>query len=98
MQIERKALYNLLRMNWLQQPDLDVEPWQVDDYRGKSDEELLQQLAMLKLPLSLDSFAAYAENCDTPEDLVDLLLDEEESDDLLHDRVYLIIFELWRRH
>ena len=33
MQIERRALYNLMRMNWQIDPSLPAEPWQVEDYR-----------------------------------------------------------------
>ena len=44
MHIDRKALYNLLRLNWLRDPSLDVEPWQVEDYRHLELETLYERL------------------------------------------------------
>ena len=34
MDAERRALYNSLRMHWLLDPNMAVEPWQVEDYRS----------------------------------------------------------------
>jgi len=96
MQIKRKALYNLLRMNWLQDSTVEVEPWQVEDYRSLSEEELFDRLESLDLKLDRQTFVAYAADYDTPEELADDLVSEEE-DPRHQDRVFLCIFELWRR-
>lgn len=96
MQIQSRALYNLLRMNWLEDATLKVEPWQVEDYRALREAELFSRLKSLDIVLSKESFLAYAENCETPEDLVDCLWLKEE-DALGMDKVYLLVFELWRR-
>ena len=96
MQLERKALYNLLRMNWLRDQELDVEPWQVRDYREESLDDLLTELQELGVGLDQVSFLAFSEKSENPEELTDSLT-EEEWDVKRQDKVYLIIFELWRR-
>lgn len=96
MQIERRALYNSLRLNWLQDPAIPVEPWQVEDYRSFSIEKLFEQLKQKKIHLNKASFIALAENADTPEDLTDDLLADSELDAAAQDYIYLHIFELWR--
>lgn len=96
MQIERKALYNLLRMKWLRNSELKVEDWQVQDYRQLSNEQLFERLADLDIQLEPQSFKAYALKCESPEELTDLLVSED--DDAPHqDQVFLLVFELWRR-
>lgn len=98
MQIQRKALYNLLRMNWLLDHTIDVEDWQVADYRKMPLEMLLERLEEEDVQLNSHSFCLYAENFDTPENMSDALLaDEEVEDEEYEDRVYLLVFELWRR-
>ena len=96
MDVERKALYNLLRMNWLKNPSLDVEPWQVEDYAKFPKEELFRRLSKLHVNLNEVYFLAYADKADTPEDLTDMLVDVEASV-AVHDQVYLLLFELWSR-
>lgn len=95
--IERRALYNLLRMNWLNDPDMEVEPWQVEDYRALSLEVLFDRLRQKGFHLERTSFLSYADECDTPEALTDSFSEGEISDAQEQDQIYLIIFELWRR-
>lgn len=97
MQIERRALYNSLRLNWLQDPALPVEQWQVLDYRALSLEELFEGLKKEGVQLNKASFLALAENADTPEMLTDDLLADSDLDMPAQDRIYLHIFELWRK-
>lgn len=98
MQIQRRALYNLLRQNWILDPQLEAEEWQVEDYRSLSMEALFQRLAALGFKLDRNSLLAYADECDSPEDLTDhLLADNESIDAHAEDKAYLLIFELWRR-
>ncbi len=96
MKFQDKALYNLLRMNWLEDPRLEVKPWQVEDYRKFTTEELFTKLQALGLNLSQKNFSAYAENCDSPEDLAECLWIRDEDMEG-YDKSYLLIFELWRR-
>lgn len=84
-----KALYNLLKMD--RDPSLQVEAWKVADYRSLPVEDLFQ-LANLDEGRLL----AVAEECSTPEELTGffVLADAEPEEE---DRLYLVLFELWRR-
>ncbi|WP_143298931.1 MULTISPECIES: hypothetical protein [unclassified Candidatus Protochlamydia] len=95
--IERRALYNLLRMNWLNNPQMKVDHWQVDDYRIFSTETLFERLKKLNINLDKSSFIAYADECESPEDLTEQLVGDRELKAQNEDQVYLLIFELWRR-
>lgn len=97
MQIKRRALYNLLRMNWLMTPSLKVKPWQVEDYRALTTENLLSRLADHNIVLDKPRFQLFAENVDSPEDFTDELLDSTDLDNENQDLVFLLVFELWRR-
>jgi len=94
--MEKRALYNLLRVNWQEDPSLGVEPWQVEDYRNASIEELFERLKLCNIFLDKKSFLLYVNNCQDPEDLTDCLA-EDLSDTFAQDQVYLLIFELWRK-
>lgn len=95
-ELEKRALYNLLRMNWSPESKGEVEPWQVEEYRNWPLERLFSSLNHLGISISRENFCHYSDECDTPEELVDLLIDEELSPQE-EDRIYLLIFELWRR-
>lgn len=95
--MERRALYNSLRMNWLMDPKLPVEPWQVEDYRSIALEELFRRLHGFGLMLDRISFTALAESVDSPEEFTDSLVADQELDNQTQDKIYLLIFELWRR-
>ncbi len=98
MQIQRRVLYNSLRQNWLLDPELDVAEWQVEDYRALESEELFSRLADQDIHLDREALLAYADECESPEDLADhLLLDRDELDAGSQDQIYLAVFELWRR-
>lgn len=94
MDFDCKSHYNNLRMRWLEDSSLEVEPWQVTDYRVLTLEEIFGQLHYLNIHLDRQSFVAYAKSAETPEDLVDLILEEDHYQE---DRIYLLLFELWRR-
>lgn len=96
MELSGRALYNLLRGNWLEDPLLKVMDWQIEDYRALPDKILWSRLAKLGLPLDRQSFLAYAQECDGPEELVEFLWTQEE-DPQEQDQVFLLVFELWRR-
>ncbi len=95
MQTRGRALYNLIRMNWQENPTTPVKPWQVEDYRAVPTEDLFQRLAAFNIPLNETHFKAYVEGSDSPEDLAETLFLEEGEDRF--EQVYLLIFELWRR-
>lgn len=96
--MERRALYNSLRINWQMDPTLKVEPWQVEDYRLKSIGQLFQELNSLGIGLDQHHFLAFCDEMETPEDLADMLASEgDEGDHERADQIYLLVFELWRR-
>jgi hypothetical protein len=95
--IERRALYNLLRMNWLNDPRLAVEPWQVEDYRILPFSILFDRLKLLDIHLDRTGFIAYADESDSPEDLTEQLIGDRELKAETEDQIYLLVFELWRR-
>lgn len=97
MELGRHALFNLLRMNWLIDKSIPVEPWQVEDYRKISNEDLLQRCRNLGLYLDRQSFLAYADHSDSPEDLTDILIGDTSVDPHTLDKIFLLLFELWRR-
>jgi hypothetical protein len=95
--IERRALYNLLRMNWLNEPTLSVESWQVEDYRSLPLSALFERLKQFNIQLDRISTIAYADECDSPEELTDHLIGDRHLQTTQEDQIYLLIFELWRR-
>lgn len=97
MEVNRRALYNSLRMNWVLEPTTEVEVWQVEDYRSMPMDSLFERLEDLNIRLDKTSFLALAEEMSTPEELAETLLAEFSVDKQLYDQVYLLGFELWRR-
>lgn len=95
--VERKALYNLLRMHWLNDPEISVEPWQIEDYREQPLNVLFTRLQNYSIFLDPTSFKAYAEQCDSPEDFSDYLIADRKLNPGAQDQIFLLIFELWRR-
>lgn len=95
MHYKGRSLYNLLQMNWKKNPQLDVEGWQVEDYRALSLEELFSRLEAFQIFLDQDHFVLYAEESDSPEDLTDVLY--LEKDFAAHEKIFLCLFEIWRR-
>ncbi|NGX45101.1 MAG: hypothetical protein K940chlam2_00243 [Chlamydiae bacterium] len=96
MQTKGRALFNLLRMNWVEDSQLSVEPWQVENYRTLPLEKLFEMAGELNISLDKDRFVHYATSCESPEELTEALwLGGEDPSE--HDRIYLIVFELWRR-
>jgi hypothetical protein len=96
MELKGKALFNLLRMSWLEDCNCEIKEWQVEDLRDLGIEELFSRLKELGLILDEKGFYLYAENCNDPEELTDCVWFEEEDLEG-HDKAYLILFELWRR-
>lgn len=97
MHLERHALYNLVRMNWLNNPQLNVEPWQVEDYRALPLTALFERLKKFDIDLDRARFVAYADECDSPEELTEQIVGDQVLEAKIEDQIYLAIFELWRR-
>ncbi len=95
--MDRRAQYNLYRMTFQEDPGIDVDPWMILDYRRESLNFLFDQLVSFDIHLDRTSFVAYAEACDSPEQLTEELLAHLDSEEELEDYVYLLVFELWRR-
>jgi len=91
-----KAFYNLIKLKWEHDPDVRAEPWQIEDLRTISDEDLFKRFAGFEIPLNHETLMLYAEKCDSPEELVDCLLLDPKDEKLLG-QVYLLSFEAWRR-
>lgn len=91
MEFQGRAFYNLLQINYLEDPSIDVERWQIEDYRTFETAHLFAGLADLGISLNDESFISHANECATPEELFEVLTDAPD------DRPYLLIFELWRR-
>ncbi len=102
MKVASKALYNSLRISAWQDPDISVEAWQIEDWRALAQEELFKRLGDYGLVWDRATFISYANEYDSPEELVEDLIEQEE-DELeeggvqKQDCLYLLIFELWRR-
>lgn len=96
MELRGRALFNLLRANWQENPSLDVQDWQVADLRAVSTSELFKRLEKIGIAFDSASFRAYAEECDGPEELTELLVDDSVPI-AVRDNTYLLVFELWRR-
>src|SRR3989344_2905687 len=92
MQLKGRAFYNFLRLGKLDDPSIEAEAWQTEDYRPLPEEELYTRLKKMHIVLNEESYLSYAGNCDSPEDLAECLGHDEEND-----KAYLLLFELWRR-
>lgn len=97
MDISPKALYNSLRMSFLQNPTFAPDRWKVEDYRQISQEDLFLRLQAFDLTLDRHTFLAFADEYDSPEELFDHLVSDKEELGEEQDALYLLIFELWRR-
>jgi hypothetical protein len=93
----RKVLYNLLRMNWLQDPATPCEPWQVEDYREVPEAKLFDRFSKFGFSWDRHSFLAAIEEFDDPEQMADALCEGIIEDPIQQDKVFLLVFELWRR-
>jgi hypothetical protein len=95
MEVRGRALYNLLSLT--ASKDQEVHPWQVECYRSLEDSALLKKIAELNLSIDLPTFLKFSSKCDSPESLLEMILSKE-SRQTEAERVYLVLFELWRRH
>ncbi|MBU6383196.1 MAG: hypothetical protein KGR16_02630 [Verrucomicrobia bacterium] len=94
--LQTRAIYNLFRLNAAEGAAVQSEPWALEDLRGVDLEELFSRLRQKEVQLDRHSFCQFSDQCDTPEEMTDLLLPDEATD-AERDPFYLIVFELWRR-
>ncbi len=94
--VQTKALYNMLRMSAAEGATVQGNPWAVEQLRAVTTDELWNRLKKLGLQLDKPLFTQFSTSCDNPEDLTDILV-EEDKEPTFYDQVYLIVFELWRR-
>lgn len=108
MEHSTKAIYNALRFRakTSHADEIAVKTqnmaWSIRNWRDVPLEVLFQELQELGYNLNKEIFRHYAEECDSPEELLGLFLkDNGESahatQDEYEDRLYLTLFELWRR-
>ncbi len=95
MSYKGRSFYNLLQMNLKQNPELQAELWQVEDYQNLSTKELFSRLESHQIFLDEDHFRLYVDQSDSPEDLTNLLCLEDNF--IIHEKIFLSLFELWRR-
>jgi hypothetical protein len=94
--LSRKALLNALHAQALEYPQ-GLPAFVLEDYRKWTPKRLFDSLKQKGWVLDRPSFVAYADSCESPEELLDLLCAEEEMDNDEEDELFLVIFELWRR-
>lgn len=97
MGFQGRAYYNLLQMGLIDDPNAQHEPWETLDYRSLKTSHLFEFLQELEVFLDLDSFLLYSQRCESPEEITETLVGDQE-DEIRHERTYLVIFELWRRY
>jgi tetratricopeptide (TPR) repeat protein len=97
MELSRRASYSLLRYTWMEDPSVEVQSWQVEDYRSLPDEEIFSRLENLGFSLSHDVFLNASYPFDSPEDFSDHITEGKSISERSRDQIFLLIFELWRR-
>jgi len=95
MQLQTKALYNLVRFTSHYNPSQKVKKWQIENLRDLDDKKLFEKLKKFNLNLDKETFLQYGSKIDSPEELTELLAAELDSEN--KDQVYLVLFELHRR-
>lgn len=94
--LQTKAIYMLLRLNAAEDPAVTADPWALEDLRILPLDAVFARLEKYGLPFDRKTFHHFAADCETPEELADLLLPDGASEKQ-RDPFYLIVFELWRR-
>jgi hypothetical protein len=94
--LQTKALYNLLRLNAAEDPSVKGDPWALENLRELPLDDLFVRLQKYSVQLERTSFQQFASDCETPEELAELLMPDGDSEKTC-DPFYLLVFELWRR-
>jgi len=94
MQFKGKVYYNLLRACQGSVPG--CKDWEMLDYRALKEEELFSRLKKEGVALTPQSYRNSAEVSSSPEELAEMLVGGEGNEER-REKVYLLLFELWRR-
>lgn len=97
MELQTRALYNLIYFNLLQDKPMQCEYWQKEDYRSLSNELLFKGIESLGFTFSKEELLTFIRDADSPEALTEFFI-EEKGDPALFDPLYLYLFEIWRRY
>ncbi len=89
-----RAYYNILILNKLREGKFTDAKWDCLDYRQMALSEIFFSLEKLGIYFTTDSFVSFCIEIDTPEELVDKLIYENGEGKR---KIYLLVFELWRR-
>ncbi len=89
-----RAYYNLLWLSKLRGHHFFSENWEATDYRTLPTDSLFAELESVDIFFDSDSFILFSKNVDSPEELSELLQQEEGK---VKRKTYLVVFELWRR-
>ncbi|MBA3957234.1 MAG: hypothetical protein H0X51_02405 [Parachlamydiaceae bacterium] len=95
--MDSRYSYNVLRLSQVSDPDASVEPWRIADYRVIPQYVLFEQLSELGVDLDRTTFSSLSEEIDTPEELTQAIILENGLVGDIQEKVYLLLFELWRR-
>ena len=74
---------------------VEPEVWQVEDYREVELDDLFIRLHEMGIDLDVETLGACFDEADSPEELAVSLAAEEGTP--RHEKIYLLVFELWRR-
>lgn len=103
MNLQKRASYNLvlLHLDELLEEEnagspFHLDPWQKQNYRLYTIDQLFHDLSLLGISFDKDTFIKAADYFDTPEELADSFVQSWENP-LAKDHAYLLLFELWRR-
>jgi hypothetical protein len=89
-----RGYYNLLWLQRLRGLPANGEVWESLDYRTLTLSKLWTSLSKLSLYFNQETFAAFCAPLDSPEELIQILMPHESEE---KNKVYLLVFELWRR-
>lgn len=96
MPFHGRAYYNSLQLAGRDCHDKDVQSWQVENYRLIETETLFERLEGLDITLDREGFVLYSKSVESPHELM-LNLVPNDASALLQEKVFLLVFELWRR-
>lgn len=94
MELKKKALFNLLRINYEEDHTIPCEHWQIENLRDLDESELYFRLEKLGIEYDRESFREDATSFDSPEEFCENFHLQDQN---VNDCVYLLLFELWRR-
>lgn len=89
-----RAYYNLLWLERLRGNTIPAHKWEFLDYRELDFATLFSMLHEFNIFFDADTFESLSEDADSPEEFIERVEIEDKDDKR---KIYLIVFELWRR-